>query len=110
MELCGLKFTLANIDLDINIPDSLELECRSAELSQVFINLLNNSYYAVISQPVRKISIQAQDQNETRRAWHRLRLNDFPNTCRKPSRPAETSAAGTSNNFHYSITQATIRP
>ena len=44
----------------LDIPENLSLESRSAELSQVLINLLNNSFYAVLKEHVRKISIKAE--------------------------------------------------
>lgn len=64
LDMCGLKFALSNIELEIDVPDNISLECRSAELSQVFINLLNNSYYAVLNQTKRKICIKAEEAQD----------------------------------------------
>lgn len=64
LEICGLKFSFADIDIRVEIPDHIQLNCRPAELSQVFINLLNNSFYAVASQKNKKITIKAEDMGE----------------------------------------------
>jgi len=56
-DLCGERFSKNEIDFTIMpIPD-LILHCRSIQISQVLLNLLNNSYDAVVNQPVKKIVI-----------------------------------------------------
>ncbi len=63
-EICGPRFKSFSIEVEVKIPENLELECRPSELAQVFVNLLSNSFYAVASQPEKKVMIKAEDLNE----------------------------------------------
>lgn len=62
-EICGPRFSSSQIQVEFKIPDHLELECRPSELAQVFMNLLNNSFYAVASQAEKKVVIMAEELN-----------------------------------------------
>lgn len=58
LSFCSARFSSHNISLKVKLPKlPLLLECRSVELSQVFLNLLNNAFDAV---------------EGTSRAWIRL--------------------------------------
>lgn len=65
LALCGEKFKSRGIKLTIDeISENLTLECRKIEISQVLLNLLNNSYDAVESLPERWIRIQVLPSND----------------------------------------------
>ncbi len=65
LSLCREKFTNHGIDLRVKISEDLkaqlEVECRSTEISQVLVNLLNNSYDAVEKLSDKWIHIEALD-------------------------------------------------
>jgi C4-dicarboxylate-specific signal transduction histidine kinase len=59
MDLCQEKLKNNNIALkDISIPN-IEIECRSVEISQVLLNLINNASDAIKDQDSKWISIRA---------------------------------------------------
>lgn len=47
LELCRTRFNNHGIDLRISAEDSLMIECRPVQISQVLLNLLNNSIHAI---------------------------------------------------------------
>jgi C4-dicarboxylate-specific signal transduction histidine kinase len=47
VELCGEKFKIHAVDLQVNVKTDDQIECRPAQISQVIMNLLNNAYDAV---------------------------------------------------------------
>jgi PAS domain S-box-containing protein len=49
LSLCKNRFKIHGIDLRVNVAQSEELQirCRSVQISQVFLNLLNNAYDAL---------------------------------------------------------------
>lgn len=47
LSLCREKFILSNIDISITITPNSSVSCQQIQLSQVFMNLLNNSFDAV---------------------------------------------------------------
>jgi signal transduction histidine kinase len=47
LSYCSDRFHQANILLDIEAYPPVDIECRSVQISQVFLNLLNNSFDAV---------------------------------------------------------------
>jgi signal transduction histidine kinase len=55
LSLCESKYKSNNIDFKVQIPDSLKessFNCLRVQISQVFINLLNNSFDAVLENDV----------------------------------------------------------
>lgn len=48
LELCRAKFHSQAVELRIKVDPHLKIEARSIQLSQVLLNLLNNSYDAVV--------------------------------------------------------------
>ena len=48
--ICGEKFKISGIDLKIIVPDDLSLQCRPVQISQIFLNLLNNCYDVLIKE------------------------------------------------------------
>lgn len=56
--LCVEKFRISGVKLTKSI-DDVEIECRSVEISQVLINLLNNAFYAVRHLPEKEIILMA---------------------------------------------------
>lgn len=49
LTLCGERFKQANVEIRINCPTSLNINCRPAQISQVIMNLLSNSFDAIAS-------------------------------------------------------------
>lgn len=47
VELASIRFKSSNVKLEVGNIDDLVVECRSIQISQVIINLLNNAYDAV---------------------------------------------------------------
>jgi len=62
-ELCKERFSIANIELHAQIDPSISIRCRPAEISQVLMNLLNNSYDAVASLKSKWIRIDAHQKD-----------------------------------------------
>ena len=60
LDLCHEKFKSHGVSLVTDIDDSLTVNCRPTEISQVLVNLLNNSYDAIQGLEVKKISIDAR--------------------------------------------------
>lgn len=50
LSLCTDQFRNNGIDLQIDLQDHLYIHCRSVQISQVLLNLLNNAFYAVTNQ------------------------------------------------------------
>ncbi len=62
--LCESRFKNFNTTLEVTrIPAGLELECRSVQISQVILNILNNSFDAVQELPEKWVKL---DISETR--------------------------------------------
>ncbi|QLY23837.1 ATP-binding protein [Bdellovibrio sp. KM01] len=61
LSLCYEKFKLANVDLRLPPPTNLILHCRPVQISQVMLNLLNNSFEAIRDLPQKWIAIDVLD-------------------------------------------------
>jgi two-component system, NtrC family, sensor kinase len=59
LELCHEKFTHERIRIKVSCDPQLQLQCRSAQISQILMNLLSNAYDAVIQLPEKHIHICA---------------------------------------------------
>lgn len=65
--LCGEKFKNHNVELKVNLEDEVFqtiIKCGRIQLSQVFLNLLGNSYDAIEEQTDKWISIQGAVIND----------------------------------------------
>ncbi len=62
-ELCRERFNKANIELQQDVDPSLSIRCRPAQISQVLMNLLQNSYDAVAGLNSKWINVTAQQEN-----------------------------------------------
>jgi len=70
---CRRRFSNQGIELKISMPDpNLELKCRSTQISQVLLNLLNNAYDAVL--PLNEKWIQLHAEKEA--GWIRIEVID----------------------------------
>jgi C4-dicarboxylate-specific signal transduction histidine kinase len=71
---CRGKITAANIDLEVQgIEANIYVCCRSVQLSQALLNLLNNAYDAVVNEKGGKIEVFTQKTR--RRVEIRVRDN-----------------------------------
>lgn len=60
LSLCREHFRLNNIELNVLVDSALNLNCRKVQISQVLMNLLNNSFEAVKSLKTRWVSFEAE--------------------------------------------------
>jgi signal transduction histidine kinase len=58
--LCRERFQNHGVRLDFECPSHVSLDCRSTEMAQVLLNLLNNSFDAVHDQPEAWVRMQAE--------------------------------------------------
>ena len=63
ISFCATRFKHHDIDLDVSgIPADLEIKCRPSQISQVLLNLLNNSFDATQSLTDRWIKVKAWEE------------------------------------------------
>ncbi len=68
LSLCRERFKSVGIELQIaEVDDKVVIPCRETQMTQVLLNLLNNAFDAIESQPVR---------------WIRIEFEQTPNTFR----------------------------
>lgn len=66
LEFCQAKISNNGITLKLpEVADTLQISCRSTQLSQVLVNLLNNAYDVVVASPIKEIEIKCQDNQDT---------------------------------------------
>lgn len=66
LSFCQARFKNKDINLIVKgIPKDLEIECRATQISQILINLLNNSCDAIEDAAIKWIEISARVENET---------------------------------------------
>ena len=63
--MCHEKFKAAGVTLNVAVPKDLTIECNQLDISQVLINLINNSFYAIQNADEKFINVTAQKINET---------------------------------------------
>lgn len=59
LELCAERLKHKGIQLIVNCPEDLKIECRPAQISQILLNLLNNSFDAVVEETENRLLRQA---------------------------------------------------
>lgn len=65
LELCRARFAAHGIALLVpRIPDTLTLQCRPTQVSQVLLNLLNNAYDAVECLPEKWVHLDITDDDD----------------------------------------------
>lgn len=62
LSFCEARFLKAQIQLNVDVDPEINIYGRSTQLSQVFLNLLNNSYEALQAQEIRWVQIQARSK------------------------------------------------
>ncbi len=62
--LCREKYRSYGVEIRLSFCEDNVVNCRAGELSQVFINLLNNSFYALQSLDEKWIDIKCVKENE----------------------------------------------
>lgn len=70
--LCREKFKQRGVEVRLAIPEDLVLECQNVALSQVIMNLLNNSYDAILDLDEHWIEVTADVNGD----WVEMRLTD----------------------------------
>lgn len=64
LNLCQERFKHHDIVVEVDVPNDLELECRQSQISQILINLLNNSFDAIQGSSNKVIKISAKKIEE----------------------------------------------
>ena len=65
LPLCQAKFNQSSVDLRIgDHNDFLTVDCRSTEISQVLLNLLNNAFDAILERQEKWVQIETADDGE----------------------------------------------
>jgi PAS domain S-box-containing protein len=65
MEFCQEKFSKNGIKLELVMdPLQLEVECRPVQISQVLLNLMNNSFDAVLGTEKAWVKVEAHDEGK----------------------------------------------
>lgn len=73
LEFCKTRFKNNGIDLEIVLfPESLTIECRSVQISQVLLNLLNNAFDAVHEYEQKWVKIEVKEENN----WIQISIVD----------------------------------
>lgn len=63
VSICSNKFIENNVDFKIEIEEKVEILCQPYQIAQIVLNLLNNSFEALLMQENRKIIISSQVLN-----------------------------------------------
>lgn len=63
LELCIERFKNSNVSVRLNIDSTIKINCRPTQLSQVFMNLLNNSFDAISALDEKWIEIKGLVDN-----------------------------------------------
>ncbi len=61
LTFCYERFRQHSVKLNIHIPQEITLECRSVQISQLLLNLLNNAFDAIDGQKDKWISVEAAE-------------------------------------------------
>jgi len=64
LELCREKFKLSSIDLKTQCNSTTKIQCRSAQISQILMNLLENSYDAISNLPNPWINVRLEENGD----------------------------------------------
>jgi C4-dicarboxylate-specific signal transduction histidine kinase len=91
-DLCGEKFRNNNVTFEIGDIPTVILQCRAVQISQVLLNLLNNSFDAVQPLPARWIKLSVESKDDT----IKIRVTDSgsgipPETAEKMMQPFYTT-------------------
>lgn len=71
--LCAERFKTSGVELRISKIPPIEIECRGIQISQVLINLLNNSFDAVRNQNEKWVEVVIKAQNDN---WLTIKVTD----------------------------------
>jgi PAS domain S-box-containing protein len=73
IELCQARFRHHEIKLNLELSSvPILIECRPVQISQILLNLLNNSFDAVVGRPEAWVRLECRDQGES----VQLRISD----------------------------------
>ncbi len=64
MTFCQERFRIHGVKLNLEVPDGLSVQGHSSQLSQVLLNLLNNSYDAIHDLPEKWIRVRGWQEGE----------------------------------------------
>lgn len=65
LALCGERFRHYEIHVITEVKDNISIDCRPIQISQIMVNLLSNSFFAVKNGPIRWIRISTEIQQES---------------------------------------------
>ena len=64
LNFCHERFKSKGIELSVICPLDFKIDCKSVQLSQVILNLLNNAYDAIIELPEKWVKIEVKEAGE----------------------------------------------
>ncbi len=112
VEFCQGRFHQHHVNIDVPyFPKSLTVESRAVQLSQVFLNLLNNAFDAVHGKPSPWVRVDVQEQGD----WVEIRVTDSgpgiaPEIAAKIMQPFfTTKEVGKGTGLGLSVSQAIVR-
>ncbi len=65
LELCRERFKNYGVELRVPVIPELELFCRPSQISQVFLNLLNNAFDAILDKPIRWVELGLEPREDS---------------------------------------------
>lgn len=63
LALCGEKLKNLGVDCKIEVAEDIMISCNKIQISQVILNLISNSFYAIKDEEDKWIRIQAESEN-----------------------------------------------
>ena len=64
MEMCAEKLRVNEIELETNIDPNIEIYCNKLHISEVLINLINNSFDAIVPQKNKWIRVDTVEEDQ----------------------------------------------
>lgn len=109
LSYCSDRFHQAGIILDIDPYPAVSIECRSVQISQVFLNLLNNSFDAIHFKKNPWVKIDFEEKSDVIRIFVRDSGSGIPEVIRhKIMEPFFTTKSSGGTGLGLSISQGII--
>jgi C4-dicarboxylate-specific signal transduction histidine kinase len=63
LALCGEKIKYNSVEIKVDFPDDIKVQCRPVQVSQVLLNLIGNACDAISSQEEKWVKVSAEKKN-----------------------------------------------